>query len=128
MRAVLSPDDLKKGDLVDAGFYPVEIIDYTEKPAGTDQSTNCYFHFKVFDGKNKGAVFQKMFNEKALGFGKALWLVLFGPADPAKGYDTQLNTENFKAQIGKKLKVYIKRGKSNQGNEFNDVAGFEVLK
>jgi hypothetical protein len=128
MRAVLTPDDLKRGDLIDTTWHPVEITDYTEKEAGTDKSTNCYFHFKVIDGPAKGSVLQKMFNEKALGFGKNLWKVLFGPADPVKGYsDGQLTTESFKAQIGKKLKVYVKRGKSDRGNEFNDVADFMPL-
>lgn len=127
MRQILTPDDLKKGDLAEVGWHPAEITDYTEADADTDGSTNCIFHFKIIDGPNKGVSPRSLFNEKALGFGKALWAVLFGPPDPVAGYPTQLNTESFKAQIGKKLMIYIKRGKSNKGNEFNDVVDFRPL-
>jgi hypothetical protein len=127
MRAILTPDDLKKGDLAEPGWHPMEIVDYNEKEADTDGSTNCVFKFKIIDGPAKGTQPTKLFNEKALGFGKSLWAVLFGPPDPVKGYDTQLTTESFKGQIGKKLKGYIKRGKSNKGNEFNDIVDFLPL-
>jgi len=132
MRAVLTPDDLKRGELAEPGWHPVEIIDYEETAAGEDAknpgSTNCIFHFKIIDGPNKGIRCQRLFNETALSFGKALWLIFYGPPDPVRGYaDGQLSTEQFKAQIGKKLKVYIKRGKSNRGNEFNDVQDFMPL-
>lgn len=125
MKQFLTPDDLKKGDLVPPGWYPVEIVDYDEKPATTDGSTNCFFHFKVLDGAFKGVVLRKMFNEKALGFGKALWATLKFPFDPEKGYD--LSTELFKQTIGQKLQVYSARGKSDKGNEFNDVKDFRPL-
>ena len=132
MRAVLTPDDLKKGDLINPGWHPVEIVDYTEDAASDEAknpgSTNCTFHFKVIDGEEKGKTCKRLFNETALGFGKALWLIFFGPPDPVRGYaDGQLSTEAFKAQIGKKIKVYVKRGKSNRGNEFNDVQDFMPL-
>jgi hypothetical protein len=128
MRAALTPDDLKKGDLAENGWHPVEIVDYKEEDADTDGSTNCIFYFKIIDGANKGVQPRKLFNEKALGFGKALWGVLFGPPDPVRGYTVdQLNSESFKAQIGKKLLIYIARGKSNKGNEFNDVKDFRPM-
>jgi hypothetical protein len=129
MRAVLTPDDLKKGDLAEVGWHPVDIIDYTEDEAGQSAknpgSTNCIFHFKITDGPNKGLQVKRLFNETALGFGKSLWAVLFGKPDPTVGYTgDQLNSESFKAQIGKKLDIYIKHGKSNLGNAFNDVTEF----
>lgn len=125
MRAILTPDDLKKGDLAEIGWHPAEIVEYTEKPAESDQSTNCIFHFKIIDGPNKGLTANRLFNEKALGFGKNLWKSLAFPFDPQKGYE--LSTELFKQTIGSKVKIYIKRGKSNKGNEFNDVADFMPL-
>lgn len=132
MRAVLTPDDLRKGDLAETGWHPAEIVDYNEEAASEEAknpgSTNCNFYFKIIDGPNKGVTAKRLFNETALGFGKRLWLILFGPADIVKGYTAdQLNSESFKAQIGKKLKIYIKRGKSNRGNEFNDVTDFMPL-
>lgn len=125
MRAFLTPDDLKKGDLVNPGWYPVEIVEYEEKDANTDGSTNCIFHFKILDGPFKGVTVKRLFNEKALGFGKNLWSTLRFPFDPEKGYD--LHTDLFKATIGQKLQIYVKRGQSNKGNDFNDVADFKPL-
>lgn len=125
MKQFLTPDDLKKGDLINPGWYPAEIVDYDEKPANTDGSTNCFFHFKILDGPFKGVVVRKMFNEKALGFGKSLWATLKFPFDPEKGYD--LSTELFKQTIGQKLQIYSVRGKSDKGNEFNDVKDFRPI-
>lgn len=122
MRAILTPDDLKKGDLAEVGWHPMEIVDYTEKPADTDQSTNCFFSFKILEGPSQGIQARKMFNEKALGFGKALYAALGFPKNANGGYD--LSTELFKKTIGAKVKGYIKRGKSDKGNEFNDVTDF----
>lgn len=125
MRQILTPDDLKKGDLVNPGWYPCEIVDYDEKDATTDGSTNCFFHFKVLDGPFKGITVKKLFNEKALGFGKALWSTLKFPFSPEKGYE--LSTELFKQTIGQKVQVYIKRGTSNKGNDFNDATDFRPI-
>lgn len=125
MRVILTPDDLKKGDLAEPGWHPLEIMDYTENPAETDGSTNCIFHFKIIDGPNKGITPRKLFNEKALGFGKSLWAALGLPYDPAKGYE--LSTELFRQTIGHKVQGYIKRGKSNKGSEFNDVIDFRPM-
>lgn len=125
MRAILTPDDLKRGDLVPPGWYPAEIVDYDEADAKTDGSTNCNFYFKILDGPQKGITVKRLFNEKALGFGKALWATLRFPFDPEKGYE--LTTDLFKSTIGQKVKIYVKRGKSDKGNEFNDVADFQPL-
>lgn len=125
MRQVLTPDDLKKGDLIPPGWYPTEISDYDEKPADTDGSTNCFFYFKILDGPYKGVVVKRLFNEKALGFGKNLYAALKFPNDPIKGYD--LSTDLFKQTIGHKVQIYVKRGKSNKGNEFNDAADFRAI-
>lgn len=123
MRAILTPDDLKKGDLVEPGWYPAEITGYEEKEAGTDKSTNCIFNFKLLEPeKVRGVTPKRLFNEKALGFGKNLWATLKIPYDPKKGYE--LTTEMFQKCVGAKLQVYIKRGKSDKGNEFNDVVDF----
>lgn len=125
MRQILTPDDLKKGDLAEPGWHPSEITDYTEQDAETDGSTNCVFHFKVTDGPNKGIVCRKLINEKVLGFGKALYKALDLPYHPEKGYE--LSTELFRQTIGHKVQIYIKRGKSNKGNEFNDVVDFRPM-
>lgn len=128
MRAVLTPDDLKKGDLIEPGWHPVEIVEYTEEPASEEAknpgSTNCIFHFKVIDGPEKGKTAKRLFNEVAMGFGKNLYKTLKFPMENG-GYT--LTTELFKQTVGHKLKIYVKRAKSNRGNEFNDVQDFMPL-
>ena len=125
MRAILTPDDLKRGDLVETTWHPAEIVGYSEKEAETDGSTNCIFQFKILDGPGKGVVCTRLFNEKALGFGKSLWKTLNFPYDSVKGYE--LSTQLFEQTVGHKLMIYVKRGKSNKGNEFNDVADFKPM-
>lgn len=126
MKRILTPDDLKKGDLAEPGWYTLETIDYTEEDADTDGSTNCIFHFKILnDGPFKGIQPRKLFNEKALGFGKSLWKAYKLPYQEGVGYE--LSTELFKQTIGHKVQGYIKRGKSNKGNEFNDLADFREV-
>ncbi len=129
MRAILTPDDLKKGDLVEVGWHPMEIVDYDESAASDDAknpgSTNCNFYFKIIDGPGKGTQVKRLFNETALGFGKNLWKTLQFPYDPVKGYE--LTTQLFEQTVGYKLMGYVKRGKSNRGNEFNDLVDFKPL-
>lgn len=129
MRAVLTPDDLKKGDTVsEAGWFPLEITDYKEEDASTDGSTNCIWNFRVLDGKNKGLGAMMRLNEKALGFGKAFFSVVIGPPNKNLGYTAdQMNSENFKTFIGKKLMGYIKVGESNKGNKYNELKDFKPL-
>lgn len=125
MRQILSPDDMRRGDVAEVGWHPAQIIGYNEKDADTDGSTNCIFQFKILDGPSKGIICQKLFNEKALGFGKNLWKTLNFPYDPQKGYD--LSTDLFNQTVGHQLSIYTRKGKSNKGNEFTDVTDFRPL-
>jgi hypothetical protein len=124
-RSVLTPDDLKRGDLADVGWHPLEVINYEDKEADTDGSNNSVFQFKIIDGPNKGIIAQKLFNEKALGFGKALWATFGFPKNADGGLE--LSSDLFKKTLGFKLMGYIKRGKSNKGNEFNDIVDFKPM-
>ncbi len=123
--AILTPDDLKRGELAEVGWHPVEIIRYHEEEADTDKSCNCIFTFKILDGPSKGIQPRRLFNEKALGFGKNMWASLGVPKDETGNY--RLSTQLFESLVGGKLKVYIKRGVSNKGNAYNDVADFQPL-
>lgn len=125
MRAILTPDDLKKSDLVEPGWYEAEITAYAEKEAESDKSTNCIFTFKIMSGPARGVSPNKLFNEKALGFGKNLWKALEFPFDAEKGYE--LSSDLFQKTIGSKVSIYIARGKSNKGNDFNDIKDFKKL-
>jgi len=125
MRQVITPDDLKKGEIVPPTWYPCEISDYEEKPAGTDKSTNCIFTFKILDGEHKGKTGNKLFNEKSLGFGKKLWALVIPGWDKEKG--GELSTDKFRQAVGKKIKVYFETGKSDKGNEFNSPTDYLPL-
>lgn len=131
MRAVVTPDDLRKADLIDKpGWYPAELVNYEEEPvsktAKNQGSVNCFFYFKIFDGEYKGITPRTQFNESALGYGKELWAALKLPFDKVKGYE--LSTDLFKQQIGKKIKIYVKRGKNaDTGKEFNQIDAFMPL-
>lgn len=133
MRAVLSPEDLKRGDLVEPGWYEAIISKYEEAVTkGTtarpsDGSTNAIFSIKLEEGPNKGAEMKRFFNEKALGFGKNLYAALGFPKNATGGYD--LSTELFQQTVGAKLRVYIKRGvNADNQKEFNEVADFQPSK
>lgn len=129
MRAILTPDDLKKGELIEPGWHPAEIVDYEETEASDEAknpgSTNCNFYFKIIDGPEKGKTARRLFNETAMGFGKNMYAALGFPRTPDGGYD--VSTDLFKKTVGSKIQIYVKRGKSNLGNPFNDVQDFRPL-
>lgn len=130
MRAILSPDDLKAGELAEVTWHPLELVNYDETAASEEAknpgSTNCNFYFKILDGPSQGIEVKKLINEspKSLGFNKALWAALGIPMVNG-GYT--LDSETFRRCIGKKVMGYIKRGKSNRGNEFNDLVDFKPM-
>lgn len=124
-RTVISKEDLLKGDIIKPGWHPVEIYEYREEEAKTDKSVNLIFLLRVIDGEQKGKSCQVRFNEKALGFGKKMWpLTITG----WKGDGTdELSSDRCRQTVGKKFKVYIETGKSDKGNEFNDVKDYMPL-
>lgn len=125
MRSIITPDDLKSTELAEPSWHPAEVIDYNEKEADTDGSTNCIFQFKIIDGPSKGVIANKLLNEKGLKYNSNLWKTFGFPYDKEKGYD--LDSELFKKTIGFKMMIYIKRGKSNRGNEFNDIVDYKPM-
>lgn len=130
---ILTPDDLKAGDLAEPGWAPAVISKYEEavvkgtpeKPS--DGSINGILSFKVEDGPNKGLEMKRYLNEKALGFGKGIYEAVGLKKNAAGGYD--ITTEVFQKMVGSKLEVYIKRGKNKDTNkEFNELADFRPAK
>lgn len=126
---VVTPDDLRKGDLANPGWHPAEIIKYEDGEAGeaakNPGSATATFFFKILDGPNKGIECKRLFSEVAWGFGKSFFATLNYPKDEKGNY--KLSSDLFNQSVGHKLMIYIKRGKSNAGNEFNDVADFKPL-
>ncbi len=129
MRIILTPDDLRKGDLMEPGWHPAEIVEYNEEPASENAknpgSTNSIFTFKGIDGPNKGMTAVRYLNETAMGFGKSLYAALGFPKTANGGYE--LSTQLFEQSVGHKVMIYVKRGKSRTGSEFNDVADFKPM-
>lgn len=133
MRQVLSPDDLKSGELAEIGWQPCQITDYEEKEASENAknpgSTNCIWTFTIIDGPSKGVTASKLINEnpKSLGHvsNRSLWTTFSFPKTASGGYD--FSTELFRKTVGFKMMVYFKRGKTNNGNEFNDLIDFKPL-
>lgn len=124
---IVTPDDLKKGDLAQVGWHPAEITEVTYGEAGENSknpgSTTVTWHFKIIDGPSKGVVCKRLFSEVAWGFAKTFFATMGFPKDSNNNY--QLSEELFEQTVGHKLMIYVKRGKSNQGNEFNDVQDFK---
>lgn len=126
---IVTPEDLSKGDLIEPGWYPSEITDVEFGEAGKEAknpgSTTVTFHFRVIDGKKQGQMLKRLFSEVAWGFAKSFFATMKYPKDDKGNY--QISEDLFRQSIGAKLAVYVKRGKSNQGNEFNEVADFRPL-
>lgn len=126
---VVTPDDLKKGDLASPGWHPAEIVKYEDGEAGEDAknpgSATAIFYFKILDGPDKGVEVKRLFSEVAWGFGKTFFATMGYPKDANGNYI--LSSDLFQQSVGHKLQIYIKRGKSNKGNEFNDVADFRPM-
>jgi hypothetical protein len=128
MKVTLSSEDLAKGTLVVPGWFACEITKYEEKPAATDRSTNCISFMKVINGEFSGALTRFQLNEKAMGFGKNFFLALGAQySTNAAGKRELKGVELTPALIGKKLDVYITRGTSNKGNDFNEAKDFAPL-
>lgn len=125
--AVVTPDDLKKGEPIKPGWYPAEIISYDEavtkgsdaKPS--DGSLNAIYEFEILDGEanSKGKKFKRYFNEKAFGFGKNLWAVLFPGVWNMKTGGT-LTSDMLSSKRGTKLMVYVARDKKTNYDTIED--------
>ena len=124
-RMVVTKEDLLKGEIIKPGWYPCEVAEYKEEPAGTDKSTNLLYTIRVIDGPEKGKGALLRFNEKALGFGKKFWpIVITGWR--GDGSD-ELSTERCSSAIGKKLKVFFETSRSDKGNDYNSPKDFVPL-
>ena len=126
---IVTPEDLKKGDLVPPTWYPCEIIKVEESEASEDAknpgSTNITFFFRIIDGEYKGVELKRLFNETAWGFAKDFFAAMNFPKDAKGNY--QISMSLFEQAVGHKLMVYVKRDKSNKGNEYNNVADFKPM-
>ena len=137
MRVVLTPEDLKSGELVEVGWHPVEIIDYDEKGASDKAknpgSTNCIWTFKILDGPSKDITVTNLINEgpKSMGHksNQSFWSTLGFPKIPhaSGGFGYDLSSDLFRKTVGFKMMAYLKRKKGDQGGEFNSMEDFKPM-
>lgn len=130
MRARVSSDDLKAGNLVDAAFYLAKITRYEEKPGKKDpSSTTAHISLTVVcdsngDEKFKGARSMIFPNEKALGIPPyPTFLVALGAKVTKDGIDANLSNKI----VNRYVEVYLSRGKDDNGKENNASQEFAPL-
>lgn len=116
----ITQDDLNRSKVVEPGWYPVEVKDYTESVAKTDGSTNATIEMGILEGPFKGAVLYRLFNEKAPGF-IIPFLRALGVDVPEDGGEFDLS-----ATVGRRLRVYVKN-EEWQGQIKNRVEDFRPL-
>lgn len=122
--SVMSPEQLRIGSLANVGWHPAEFVKYEEKLASTDNSTNVFMTWKILDGPNKGLEFNVLFNEKAMGFGKALWTLWGFPKDEAG--NLRVSDELIKSKLNSKAKIYVKHNE-NKGKVYNGIEDYMAL-
>ena len=126
---IVTPEDLNRGDLAVVGWHTAEITQAEPGEAGEKAknpgSATITFHFRILEGPSMGIVCRRLFSETAWGFAKNFFAVMKYPKDDKGNY--RISSAIFEQSVGKKLKIYIKRSKSDRGNEFNDVTDFAPL-
>ena len=121
-KLMITPEDLKKGTLVDPGWYPAKIKNVEEKPAQSDGSQNFNLEFLIEgDSKFVGVPVYRTFNEKGAGFAKNFALACGAVIDEKKGYEV-----DFSKTIGMKIGIYVKN-RLYEGQMKNEVADFRKL-
>jgi len=119
----ISPENVAKaGQVIEKpDWYPVEIVNYEEKPALTDGSTNYVLQAKGIGKGVEGWIFYFQFNEKAPGFAVPFLAAVTGKPVPKDGGDFDLSKT-----VGAKIQLYIIKD-SYQGRAQNKVVDYRPL-
>lgn len=126
-------DDLAKGKVIEAGWYPSEVVGYTQKPAGKDAknpgSLNTTFEFRFLEGAKSekdgdltGHKVYRLFNETGMGFAASFIEVVTGAPPNSEGGD--FDPDEAK---GKKMMVYVSVGMDNKNRPRNEVEDFRPI-
>ena len=120
MRFRITQDDINRTMLVEPDlWYPVEVVKVYDEPANKGDSINTKVDLQIIDGRFKGLVVTRTFNEKAPGF-VIPYLAAFGiEAEADVDYD-------LKATEGQKIRAFIKH-REWQGTKYNDAVDFMAL-
>lgn len=116
----VTKSDLIKGRTYDCDWYPVEVIDFDEKAAKTDGSTNYVYTFRILSGPFEGGELTRTFSEKVIGM-----MVPFVEACGGK-FDEDGGSFDPAALKGRKLQVY-NNNRMYEGKMRNDVSDFRPL-
>lgn len=110
---------MKRGKVVEAGWYPVAISKMTEKVSSKGDSMNTIVEMVIAAGPFKDVPLMKYFNDKAPGaiipFLKGLGIQI-----PEDGGEFALDENTV---VGKHLEAYVKPDEY-QGKTVNSVADF----
>lgn len=119
----ISPENVARaGQIVEKpDWYPVEVVNYEEKPASTDGSTNMVLQLKGIGKGVEGWIFYTQYNEKAPGFAIPFVVACTGKPVPKDGMDADLSKT-----VGAKIQAYIIKD-SYQGRPQNKVVDFRPL-
>lgn len=122
----ITPEDLKRGTILDPNWYPGLVKSVEVKPSKGDGSTNWNYKIEILAGKNKdgkdlaGVTVYRLFNEKAMGFAVP-FIEACGQKVTAEGAEIDPNYP-----VGKKLMVYVKN-REYEGRMQNEVADFRPI-
>src|SRR6267142_3182782 len=117
----ITPEDMKRGVLVDPAWYQCKITDVSEEEASTDGTQNVICELTIQSGKFQGVTVRRYFNAKGAGFAVPFLQALGAQIDPSKPLDV-----DFEGTKGKLLDVYIGRreAKDGSGKKYNDPSDF----
>lgn len=113
----INEKDMKRGVTVKQGWHRVKIVEYQEKPAGTDGSANSVFRGEIQGGEFNEVSLYWQFNEKAPGFAKNFIIALGGNLTEKGG---EFNFGNH--LVGEVLDVHVSNNlyKGKVQNEVDD--------
>lgn len=125
-RLVITPQDVKRSTVLDAGWFPVEVTEVREEPSSKGDSKNIIIDLVGLVSndpeKNKGAgvPLRRYFSEKAPGFATN-FILSCGVKVGDDGGEFELSNA-----VGKKMEAYVKP-RMFEGSLRNDVADFRPL-
>lgn len=136
MAIEIKASDIRSNTIVTPGWYIVDVVSLTRKPAKTDGSTNFNYRLKIVSDLKGGTQFDEarvkdvLINEKGI-FGSGI--AFFGAIDPEvkKAFDAIKKDKSINevpkidedAPIGKRIKAAIKTT-TFDGRESNEAHDF----
>lgn len=120
-RITVTPEDLKRSQILEPDWYPCEVVGYEYSRTKDEKSMNHIYTFKVVHPEDAAGVQLKVwFSEKALGMMREFYEAISGvKVDPKKGF----TIDDPNAAVKKRVDVNVING-SYLGRTQNSVNGF----